>query len=311
MEARVSAYRRIGLAWGSALLLASGSHEAAAEESPGVTWNPDWPRYRVSEAALTGVMLLPIAGALFLYPHPNDNWYGGILFDDAVRDTLVLHSRAGRDQTGRASDDIYHFLALYPLLVDNLIVTWAVHGAGDVALQMLGMNLESYAVAGAIVLTGESLGRVRPAERGCRSDPDYSSKCGDDVALNKSFMSGHSAIAFTSAALMCAHHGHLPLYGGGAGDILACWGALGGAIATGVMRITSDNHYTTDVLLGAGVGLLSGYVLPTWLHYGFGDGPRTASLLPSFQGGEGSLFRALLAPRVSADFLGAQLVGSY
>ncbi|HKO91027.1 MAG TPA: phosphatase PAP2 family protein, partial [Polyangiaceae bacterium] len=166
------------------------------------------------------------------------------------------------------------------------------------------------AIAGAVALTGESLGRVRPAENGCKTDPEYSSKC-DSSSLNKSFLSGHTAIAFTGAGLMCAHHQHLPLYGGGAADIATCWAALAAASAASVMRITSDNHYATDVLLGAGIGLTSGYVLQRWLHYGFGSSRGAQSWLPSFHGAENSSFRALLAPRLGSSFLGAELVGSY
>jgi len=295
----------------SALVSSLWASEPAAAEPASVSWDPDWPRFRTSEAIVTGAMLLPIAGAVFLYPHPDDNWHGGILFDDWVRDALVIESRDGRDQTAFYSDLVYRYLPLYTLLVDNALVTWGIHGAGDVALEMLGMNLEAYAIAGAIVLTGESLGRVRPAEKGCATDPDYSSKCDNPSAMNKSFMSGHTAIAFTGAGLMCAHHQHLPLYGGGAGDIAACWLALGASAAAGVMRITSDNHYTTDVLLGSAIGLASGYMLPNLLHYGSGSSRRTQSWLPSFRGGEDSTFRALLAPRFGSSFLGAELVGSY
>jgi membrane-associated phospholipid phosphatase len=302
---------KLGVVLTVALVGSLAGSSPAADEPGSVTWNPDWPRFRTSEAVVTGAMLLPIAGAVFVYPHPDDNWHGGILFDDAIRDALVLGSRDGRDQSARYSDFIYHVLGLYPLLIDNALVTWGIHGAGDVALEMLGMNLEAYAITGAIVLTGESLGRVRPMEHGCNADPNYASKCGNPTALNKSFLSGHTAIAFTSAGLMCAHHQHLPLYGGGAGDLAACWVALAGSAAASVMRITSDNHYATDVLLGAGIGLASGYVLPSWLHYGFGKGGDTGSVLPSLRGGEGSMLRALLAPRIGEGFLGAQLVGIY
>jgi hypothetical protein len=31
----------------------------------------------------------------------------------------------------------------------------------------------------------------------------------------QSFISGHTLMAFTGAGLICAHHSHLPLYGGG------------------------------------------------------------------------------------------------
>ncbi len=38
------------------------------------------------------------------------------------------------------------------------------------------------------------------------------------------------------------------------------------ATASGVMRILSDNHYATDVMLGAAIGLGSGYLVPKLLQ---------------------------------------------
>ncbi|MEY4550616.1 MAG: hypothetical protein RL685_6811, partial [Pseudomonadota bacterium] len=178
------------------------------------------------------------------------------------------------------------------------------------------MNLESYAITGGIALTFQKLGRVRPAEKGCATDPDYSPKCDNPVSLNQSFMSGHAAVAFTGAGLTCAHHRHLPLYGGGLPDVAICVAALAAASATGVLRIVSDNHYTTDVLLGTGLGLVSGWVLPEWLHYGGGgdagkDGEeKRGSLLPMIHP-EGSTLSAILAPQLGTSFVGLTLLGGY
>jgi hypothetical protein len=38
-------------------------------------------------------------------------------------------------------------------------------------------------------------------------------------------------------------------------------------IATGALRIASDNHWATDVLVGHVSGYLAGYLLPTLLYY--------------------------------------------
>jgi membrane-associated phospholipid phosphatase len=294
------------------LSLAAASSSAQAME-PRVAWNEAWPRFRTSEAVVTGAMLLPIAGALFLYPSPGANLHGGFLFDDAVRDALVADSRAGRDRAATWSNLPYFGLLAYPLLVDTALVTWGVHGAGDVALEMLAMNLESYAIAGGIALTFQKLGRVRPAEKGCKTDPDYSPKCDNPVALNQSFLSGHTALAFTGAGLICSHHRHLPLYGGGAPDLAICLLSLATASATGVLRLMSDNHYASDVLLGVGVGLVSGYGLPEWLHYagsGKGESQRAGGFLPTFHPA-GSTLTAVLAPQVSAGYAGVSLLGGY
>jgi membrane-associated phospholipid phosphatase len=174
------------------------------------------------------------------------------------------------------------------------------------------MNLQSFAISGAISLSFQKMGRVRPVERGCREDPNYANQCDDPVFLNQSFVSGHTAIAFTGAGLTCAHHRHLPLYGGGWPDVAICVATLAAASSTAVLRVMSDRHYASDSLLGVGIGLVSGWGLPEWLHYGAGDGSdggakrRSGALLPTF-GGEG--WSALIAPQIGEGMLGLTLIG--
>ncbi|HEX6765938.1 MAG TPA: phosphatase PAP2 family protein, partial [Polyangiaceae bacterium] len=222
-----------------------------------------------------------------------------------------LHGRDGRDRAATWSDNVYYVLAAYPFVVDTAIVAAGVHGSGDVTVQMLAMNLESYAFAGAIALSAEKVGRARPMTADCRKDPKYSDKCDSEVDLALSFMSGHTTVAFASAGLICVHHQHLPLYGGGVPDLAACLLGLSAATTAGALRITSDNHWTSDVLLGAGVGIFGGYFLPSLLHYGFASGPpKGASLLPTFGGSDGA-WAAVLAPEVDVDRLGARFVGVF
>jgi membrane-associated phospholipid phosphatase len=297
-------------AWlGLTVALALQSAPARAD-SPGVEWNDTWPRFRTSEAVLTGAMLLPIAGALFLYPEPNDNIHGGFLFDNAIRDALVLHSRSARNRAEKFGNLPYWGMLAFPLLIDTAIVTWGVHGSSDVAVEMMAMDLESYALSGGIALTFQKLGRVRPAEKGCRTNPNYSGKCDNPVALNQSFLSGHTAIAFTGAGLTCAHHRNLPLYGGGVPDLAICFLGVAAASTTAVLRIMSDDHYASDVLLGIGLGTLSGYVLPEWLHYTDAEGKGPHSWLPTFRSAQSPLV-AILAPQLASGYAGLSLLGSY
>src|SRR6185369_8075255 len=81
------------------------------------------------------------------------------------------------------------------------------------------------------------------------------------------FPSGHAVSAFTAAGLSCVHHAHLPLYGGGLPDALACAAALTVASGVGVVRIMGDRHYVSDVIVGAAIGFLVGFGLPSLLHY--------------------------------------------
>jgi PAP2 superfamily protein len=297
-----------------AVLLVQAS-PARASDPPKVEWSSDWPRFRLWEGIASGLLGVQAATALLLYPHPGRNWTGGILLDDAVRDAVLLKTYDAREAARPYSDTIYQVLGVYPLLVDNLIVAWAIHGSGDVALQMLGMNVESYALTGALVFTAQKIGRERPAARGCAHDPEYSPKCHSEVGLTESFFSGHTAVDFTAAGLICAHHQHLPLYGGGAPDLAICLVGLAAATTQGALRMMTDDHYFSDVLTGAGIGLFSGYILPQLLHYGFGSGEPTeavTSFWPTFKAeASGVPLIATLTPQLDAHYAGIELAGQY
>jgi PAP2 superfamily protein len=296
----------LAVAWG--MLFMPGT--AHAQATSRVEWNPAWPRFQPAEIALTSGLALQAGAAMFLYPDPQANWHGGILFDDAVRNGLRLHSKEARARADEVSDAIYYGLLAYPFVVDAAIVAGGVHRSGDVALQLMAMDLEAFAFSGAIALSAEKIGRVRPEERECRSDPNYSDACDKPAQLNASFMSGHTTIAFTGAGLICAHHLNLPLYGGGAPDVIACITALTAATTAGALRVAGDKHYTTDVLLGMGVGLFGGFGLPTLLHYGHGRAAQPRSFLPTFRS-ESAGIAAVVAPALSPENVGVTLVGTF
>lgn len=70
-----------------------------------------------------------------------------------------------------------------------------------------------------------------------------------DGSDRKSFPSQHTAIAFAGAELLFQEYKHhSPWYGIAGYGIAAC---------TGFLRIYNDRHWTSDVLAGAGVGILS------------------------------------------------------
>ncbi|MFD2934685.1 phosphatase PAP2 family protein [Spirosoma flavum] len=81
-----------------------------------------------------------------------------------------------------------------------------------------------------------------------------------DGSDSYSFPSGHTALAFTGAGLLNREFGEV-----------SPWIPIGGyamATSTGILRLTNDKHWISDVLVGAGIGLLStevAYHVYPWL----------------------------------------------
>lgn len=77
-----------------------------------------------------------------------------------------------------------------------------------------------------------------------------------DGSDDRSFPSGHTAAAFLTASLFAKEYGHRsPWYS---------VGAYGVATSTALLRRINDKHWMTDVMTGAGIGILSvelGYAL--------------------------------------------------
>ena len=69
---------------------------------------------------------------------------------------------------------------------------------------------------------------------------------------NLSFYSGHTSTAFTSAGLICLQT-----------NKRVCSYSIGLAALTGYLRIASTWHWPSDVIVGAGIGFVSGKYLPT------------------------------------------------
>lgn len=116
--------------------------------------------------------------------------------------------------------------------------------------------------------------------------------CGSVMALKKtvresrpdgtsgnSFPSGHSAVAFAAATIL--HHEY--------GTTLSPWYSVGGytaAVATAFLRLPHRRHFAHDVMVGAGIGVLSaeiGYMVSSLLfrEKGICRSKRTVTTSPS------------------------------
>ncbi|HXI57012.1 MAG TPA: phosphatase PAP2 family protein [Polyangia bacterium] len=241
-----------------------------ADEAPPrksrVEWSALWPRFHVWEYAATGV--LDVANYYLYYdtvPPPQPKWRGDNVFDDTVRGWLRAETPGGRQRAARASDLLALTRYIVPFGID-LPVTLLIHRQVGVTWQLLMMDLEAFAVGGLITnLLFWKAGRDRPDGPDCAADAGYDPEC--TRGGNASFPSGHAQGVATAAGLTCVHHRYLPLYGSGAADGGACVLMSLAAVATGVTRIISDRHFTSDVLVGSTVGFAAGYGLPWLLHY--------------------------------------------
>jgi membrane-associated phospholipid phosphatase len=285
------------------LALSLLSVDAFAADPDRVEWSPDWPRVRLVEgldAVALGIASLAIA---LEWKSPQEpRWTSGILFDDAIRDAFRGRTRSAQSTATDISNALYLGGVAIPLIMDLYVVTLGIHQSSDVAIQMLFIDAQSFALSGVITLgAGRIAARARPYATDC-SQSLYNT-CGTDRD-SQSFISGHSAATATMAGLTCAHHQHLPLYGGGVADAAPCAFMIGVSLATGVSRVIGDQHWASDVILGWALGAFSGYVLPSILHYGFGsDGPIGELDV----GGA----RLIPVPQAYVDGAGLGFVGSY
>lgn len=149
---------------------------------------------------------------------------------------------------------------LYTQLVDIVLVPLVQH---DVHLVWQATSAHFLALGTALsidAIAKHATSRERPyGQRLCPEFPDLPQCDNDD--LYASFFSGHSALSFTSAGTSCALHLSRGLYGNLLADVVGCAVPVLGASATGALRIASDSHFLTDVLVGATVGFLSGYLI--------------------------------------------------
>ena len=231
-----------------------------------VEWDPTWPRFRAAELWATGIFAAVALGSLAI-PDGGGRWTTVNGFDDSVRSALRFKTAENRERAQDASD-IMLTLSFNYLLFDSAVVTWWAHGRGSVALQIALIDIEAVALTTAITSLAKGVSaRERPFRTDCSGPESRQERDCQGQNRYQSFFSGHTSTAFTAAGLTCQHHAHLPLYGGGAPDTLACISSFALAGATGAMRIMSDRHWATDVIGGAVIGTASGMAVPYLLHY--------------------------------------------
>ena len=102
-----------------------------------------------------------------------------------------------------------------------------------------------------------------------------------DKSSNNSFPSGHTATAFASAEFLLHEYIDVSPWIGIAG--------YGAAFLTGYLRVYNNKHWFSDVVAGAGIGVISTKL--AYLIYNhvqprlFKNSPRNTLILPAYQNG--------------------------
>jgi membrane-associated phospholipid phosphatase len=243
--------------------------QAPSEAAHRLVWR--YPRVRPWQIVSAAVFSAGALGIELVQGDAADNgWNSGILFDDPLREGLRARSRAGRDRAATVSDISWPLVQWYPVVVDSFLVPLVTDDANwDVIGQMELINWQVMGTVGFTTrLAQYAVGRSRPAVAECEADPEYSKVCSPDYhGRTASFLSGHTSLPFAMAAAGCSHHLALGLYGSVPADLSACGVLFIGASVTGTLRIVADQHWATDVALGALVGTGLGYAIPLGLHY--------------------------------------------
>ena len=161
---------------------------SARAKDPGrVEWSADWPKFRLSEGIATVGLASATVAFNFMTPAEHPHWRGGILFDDWVRDNLRSQNRGTQERAAEVSDYVYMGSLVIPSAIDIGVVTLGIHGRPDVAWQMLLINLQSFAIAGALSVGSEHLvARARPYTADCGADGRTRDRVSKQVCSDRS-----------------------------------------------------------------------------------------------------------------------------
>jgi hypothetical protein len=260
--------------------------DARATDPATVEWSDDWPRIRIWEVGAAAALTVGDTAFEELVPLPKKaDWHGGILFDDWARQEFRGRTAQLQSDASTLSDIFYKAGALVPFVMDDYLAAASIHENASVALQLTVIDLESLGFAGLVSLAAEhAVGRARPYTEDCGTTGvvkdaagNVLHQCGSGNDF-RSFYSGHATATSTVAGLVCVHHQHLPLFGGGFADLAPCLAMIGVSLAAGMLRMVYDEHWASDVIIGWADGAFSGYVLPSLLHFGFGSGRPIAEV---------------------------------
>lgn len=246
-----------------------------------VRWHKQWKKFGLENAVITGAGLVAAVASLAI-PSDEDRWTAPNDLDTAVRNAL-RPSTLKQQNRFRDASDVLLTISINQMLVDTLVVSWWMHERPEVAWQMALIDIETLAINTAVnTIVSGAVSRQRPY--GDRCVGELGDRLDDCVRSRRyrSFFSGHTSTTFAIAGMTCMHHAYMPLYGHAAADAAFCAFGFLTAAGTGALRIVGDQHFFTDVLVGAAVGTAIGLGVPWLLHY------RTGPAIPHEKSGRRS-----------------------
>ena len=194
---------------------------------------------------------------------PGSRWSSRNSFDTGIRDGLRLSSASQRKDADLISDlTLALSIGVLPSLTigvkfsrtQDCVETWDMFAD---AMESIGLTLFATELVKLVA------GRDRPYARDCGASPPSDAKCGSNDR-HASFFSGHASLAAAGAGLTCSFAVKRDAWGTSSTARAApCALGVAAALATGLLRISADRHWGSDVLAGFGIGALVGY-FDTW-----------------------------------------------
>ncbi|WP_281298098.1 phosphatase PAP2 family protein [Flavobacterium limnophilum] len=180
---------------------------------------------------------------------------GTLLLNTALNDDLQSNANRFFGEDFQTTAD--NFLPFVPVAQIYLGKSFGFKPKNDFKQQTINIAIANTMAVSATEILKRSVKKERP-----------------DHSDNLSFPSGHTAIAFTNAALLYYEYKDSNLWYAGSGFLFAT--------ATGILRIANNRHYTSDVLAGAGIGLASGLIVSYWNPFqsvSFGKKKKTTAFV--------------------------------
>ena len=250
-----STFALVALATSYAFLPCSRAHAEASDDSP-----YELKHTNVLSLSVESAVDLGLFATLALAPGASPatcRWCGTDSFDVSIRNALRMHNPMPPAMTSHVfSMGIIPVGALAGLIIPALMNDRASYIWQDAWMMVNNVLLTTGIATGVKIIAG----RQRPAFHfGVQS---LTEDRNSPVDGNASFFSGDTALAFTlaSTAATIAY-----LRGYRSAPYIAIFGGAA-ALLVGVLRISADMHWATDVITGALVGTAAGIGIPLLLH---------------------------------------------